>query len=469
VQGYQGHGDAGQGRGHVSLSASVAHWRAILARPATTPAELTDNLLAFYRSVYGSDFAAHDPAEVRALANAISDELFDMYLTVRDRVPEWRALGLMSQGAPAAARNALRVLRYTIDIVGEVANGYARLPAGEQTHTAFEGPPAWTAVHPARRADESVSPEPGDVLLVRGKLHNSAAIARIGDVDSQFSHVGLVHIDEVGERWLVEALIEEGSVWSPLGAALSHGLGRALLLRHRDRELARRAATHAAALVEQGRRGLLAWIPYDFSMELEGDDRFFCSKLVRHAYLAASDGQLRLPSFPTRLAMKNRDFFERIGVTATDTFAPGDLELEPAFDVVAEWRDCRVTSALRMQDLLMSKLFDWMDEHDYRFRERLGIGVMALLGRLSSWGPDLLKDGLVRLGFPKVPANMSARTIATIGMLHDTAQPILERLLALEDDRIRAYGRPLHPREVQDELERLRVASGGRIGYLATP
>jgi hypothetical protein len=233
--------------------------------------------------------------------------------------------------------------------------------------------------------------------------------------------------------------------------------------------LARRAAALASGHVARARAGLFGGIPYDFSMELADNGQFFCSKLVRHGFVEASGGAMTLPSFPTRLTMTNRDFFERIGVSAVDTMAPADFEVEPAFDLIAEWRDYRVTSSIRMQDLLMSALFDWMDAHGYRFREGLGISVMALLGRLTSGGPDVVKELLVRLGFPKIPSNMTARTIATIGMLHETAQPILERLLALEMQRIEATGRPLHPREVQDELERYRANLGNRIGYLVVP
>lgn len=424
---------------------------------------------ALYAAVYRTDFSALDPAEVKAFAPRAAEDLFDLYLGIRDRIPEWRARGLMQHAAPAAVRNALRVLRYTTDIVGEVANDYRRLGPDEDTHRAFEGPAHWTLLHPALREGEGVAPRAGDVLMVRGQLHNSAAIARIGDVDSQFSHVGIVHIDADGERWLVEALIEEGAVWSRLDEVVGHELGRAVLLRHRNAALAGRAASLAAERVARGNRGLFGWIPYDFSMELDGDDRYFCSKLVRHGYAAASNGALILPSFPTRLSMTNRDFFERLGVTASSTFAPGDFELEPAFDVVAEWRDYRVTSNLRMQDLLMSKLFEWMDAHGYVFREDLGISLMALLGRFSSLWPDAAKSLLVALGFPKVPSNMPVRTIATIGMLHGTAQRILDRLIALEVQRIAATGRPLHPREVQAELERLRATSGSRIGHLTIP
>ena len=53
------------------------------------------------------------------------------------------------------------------------------------------------------------------MLLVRGMLHNSAAVARVGDVDTQFSHMALVHVDRDGRHWAIESLIEEGAVVAP--------------------------------------------------------------------------------------------------------------------------------------------------------------------------------------------------------------------------------------------------------------
>ena len=461
--------DGGRGNSGARLLAdNLAAWRGIVGRPVATPQDLIANMRALYAAVFDTDFAALDPANVKALAMPASEALFDLYLTLRDRLPEWHAQGLMTEGAPRAVRDAMRVLRYTIDIVGEVANDYQRIDENATPFPMFGGPAGWTLMHPGLGEGTSVDFRAGDVLLVRGRLSNSAAIARIGDVDAQFSHVGIVHGEPASGQWLVEALIEDGSVITPLEEVLNHGLGRAMLFRHRDPVLARNAASYAADRVRGAQGTPWGWTPYDFSMEMEGEDRFFCSKLVRYGYVGASDGALaHLPTFPTRLSMKNRDFFDRLGVTAVDTFAPADFEVEPVFDVVAEWRDYRVTSALRMQDLVMSKLFDWMEDHGYRFKEGLGISIMALLGRMTSIAPDAVKQALsVALGLPRIPSNMKVRTITTIGMLHKTAQPILQRLIALEENRIKTSGRPLHPREVQEELERIRLNSGGRIGYL---
>jgi hypothetical protein len=200
-------------------------------------------------------------------------------------------------------------------------------------------------------------------------------------------------------------------------------------------------------------------------MELGGDKELFCSKLVRKAFALATEQQVLLPTFTTRFDMKNRDFVERIGVTARETFAPADIELEPAFDLVAEWQDYRVTSRLRLQDLLMDRLFLWMDEHDYRFREDLPIKLIGYLGHLSGQLSNRAKDMMAEV-VPKVPPNMRRATIQAVAMLHKTAEPLLAELQSLERRSIDRGGRPMHPRQVYEFLESKREASNGKIGYL---
>ncbi|MDX2155045.1 MAG: YiiX/YebB-like N1pC/P60 family cysteine hydrolase [Hyphomicrobiaceae bacterium] len=302
-------------------------------------------------------------------------------------------------------------------------------------------------------------------MLQRGMANNSAAIARIGDIDSQFSHVAIVAEGIDGRPVMVEALIEDGAVVTPLEKALAHGIGRAILFRHRDRALAREAAALIRDHVLRTRESPSQRVLYDFTMQPEGYGELYCAKLVRLAYSMASTGEIRLPTYATLLDMRNRDFIERIGVSTIATFAPGDLELEPDFDVVAEWHDYRVTSELRLKDMIMTKLFEWMERHDYRFRPNLLIRLVACGGRLMAHLPDSLQEALRdRIG--KVPPNMGPRAIAAVAMLHKTAEVLYARLAELEGDMIRKAGRQLHPRQVLDELELMRLELGRRIGYL---
>jgi hypothetical protein len=447
------------------LEDDLAAIETLATRPAASAKELAANLGEVYEAAFNVDLDRYDVAALAKSAPELLRAIFALRMKLRNEVAGWHARGFMSLPAQRALRNAFRVARYATDMLGELNIRYAQLAPGEPTLRGFRGPDLNTLVNPAFDTGKDIPFEAGDLLLMRGMHHNSAAIARIGDIDSQFSHIAIVHTDENGKQWLVESLIEEGAVVNPLDSVLHHGLGRCVAFRHKDKELARHAASRIHDFVRRShaRGGKRIW--YDFSMELKGERELFCSKLVRKAFELASEGKVLLPTFTTRFDMRNRDFLDRVGVTARETFAPADIELEPQFDLIAEWQDYRVTSRLRLQDLLMDKLFWWMDEHGYKFREDLPIRLVGIFGRLSSRLSDRAKE-LVANVIPKVPPNMRRSTIKAVAMLHKTAEPLLADLMALERSSIERHGRPLHAREVFEHLELKRQGSRGRIGYL---
>ena len=449
----------------------LAVYRQALERPIASADVLASTLEQVYASFEQQDFFRYDVFQEREKAPETMAALFELQLDMRSRIADWHAAGLMGPAAQKAVRDCLRAARYAIDILGELWIGYTELNEGERPYRAFSGPHHNTLYNSAfDRADDGTLPfQSGDVILTRGSLHNSAAIARIGDIDSQFSHVAMVFIDGHGRHWAVESLIERGAIVEPLADWLDHKLGRTILLRHRDTNLAQRAASliHDRVRFANGPAGKK--ILYDFTMTLDNrTHNLYCSKLVRRAFREASDGMVLLPTFPTRLGMSNRDFMRRIGVTAVDTFAPGDLELETDFDVVAEWQDYRVTSELRLKDIIMDKLFEWMERDGYRFEETFKIMLLSWFGRLSSYLSHDLKEMLDHV-FPAVPINMKRSAVAAIAMLHETAEPIYQEVKAQERERTDKSGLPLHPREVRQILERIRETSGSKIGYLGRP
>lgn len=449
----------------------VAVFRAALDKPIGSAEVLATTLERIYNAFEQQDFFRYDVFQERDKAPATMAALFDLQMELRDKVRGWHAAGLMSRPAQKAARDCLRAARYAIDILGELWIGYERLPAGESPKRAFTGANYNTLRNkefPAD-ADGTMAFHSGDVILTRGKLHNSAAIARIGDIDSQFSHVAMVYVDPRGQHWAVESLIEIGALVQPLAEWLDHELGRAVLFRHRDATLAQRAATMIHDRVRHANSAAGKRILYDFTMSLDPKTHnLYCSKLVRRAFKEASEGAVELPTFKTRLDMKNRDFMERIGVQTIDTFAPGDLELDPDFDIVAEWRDYRVTSDLRLKDIVMDKLFEWMELYGYKFEETLRVMLISIFGRMASYLSNDVKK-MIDDVIPVVPVNMKRSAIAAIAMLHETAEPIFQKLRELEDERAERSGLPLHPREVRQFLERLRETSGAKIGFLSKP
>lgn len=448
------------------LEERLARMTAVAEQRFDGPRDLEAALRALYHLVNDTDLSDADRREVTAAAPRLLHTLFNARMRLRDRIPAWDLQGIFDRPAQAALRDVFRIARYATDMLGEIAGGNQRLAKDQATRRGFTGK-AWnTLVHPNFDTGENIPFRSGDLLLMRGSAHNSAAIARIGDVDTQFSHIAIVYIDDDGKHWVVEALIEDGSVINTLESVLDHNLGRIVLYRHPDATLAARAARLAYERVHASKTGAAPHIPYDFSMRLTGRRKLFCAKLVAQAYADASGGTLDLPAFKTRFDHRNnKAFLSAIGVRARESFAPGDIDLDTRFDLVAEWQDYRVTPLLRRQDMIMTKFFEWMETRGYRFEETFLIRLIAVFGRLSSYLSDAAKT-LLSSVFPKVPRNMSRSCVATIVMLHKSAEELMPALAALDEDHLRMTGFPLHAREMLDHLERLREVSGGRIGYL---
>lgn len=438
---------------------------ALVHAPLVSSWALSRTLNEMYQRCATAHFDDHDVAAVGKAAPGLMYRLFDLRLALRNRIADFEKRGFMTVENVQGLRDVFRILRYVTDMLGEIAIGNARLAEGQHPLRGFTGSDRNTLVNYAFYNGRDLPFRTGDVLLVRGRAHNSAAIARIGQSDSQFSHTGIVSIDADGKHWLVEALIEDGAMVNPLADALDHGIVRAVLYRHADAELAARAAAYAYDLVAKSRTWGHRRIDYDFSMELDDKRNMFCSKLVRHAFKAVSEGKYNPPSYPTEISMKNRDFLERIGVKASATYAPADIDLESAFQLVAEWQDYRETSNIRLQDFTMDKLFEWMERDGMRFDETPLIRIISRFGRLSSYLSDGAKQILSSL-FPRVPRNMPRRTVAAVAMLHQTAEPIYRELQETEAVCIAETGRPLHGDEIFGLLEGLRARDKDRVGYL---
>jgi len=449
------------------LEERLAQIAAVAERKFETPHELETALRGAYHVIFDADLSQTPVSDVSAAAPDAMARLFALRIKLRDRIAEWDAAGIFLRPAQSALRAVFRIARYASDMLGEIAAGHPHLASAEAAKRGFSGTDHNTLIHPAYDDGQNIPFRSGDVILMRGSAHNSAAIARIGDVDSQFSHIAIVYIDDAGQHWMVEALIEDGSVINTLEHTLHHGLGRAVLYRFKDPALAARAAKLAYERVLASKTGAAPHIPYDFSMRLNGRRKLFCAKLVAQSYADASKGKVELPAFRTRLDLNhNRSFFKSIGVRARETFAPCDIDLDPRFDLVAEWQNYAMTPVLRRQDMIMTKFFEWMEKRGYHFREDFLVTLIAVFGRLSSYLSERVKTLLASV-VPKVPRNMSRACVATIVMLHKSAEEIMPGLTALDEDHVRMTGYALHPRDMLIHIERLReVSPDGHIGYL---
>ena len=211
-----------------------------------------------------------------------------------------------------------------------------------------DDPSSWLAVRQVTEEPSStpattilgVTVHSGDILVSRGGAPTSALIARGNDYPGNFSHVALVHVDDVsGEASIVEAHIEVGVAIASLDQYLHDKKLRVLVLRPRadllnlvaDPMLPHKAATAAV------NRARSEHIPYDFSMDYEDDSRLFCSEVASTAYrqfgvtLWMGISSISTPGIASWLAA--------FGVNHFETQEPSDLEYDPQLTVVAEWRD----------------------------------------------------------------------------------------------------------------------------------
>jgi len=178
----------------------------------------------------------------------------------------------------------------------------------------------------------------GDILVSRGGVPTSALIARGNDYPGNFSHIALVHIDEITESIsIIESHIERGVTTSSLKEYLDDKKLRIMALRLRsDLIKDNPMLPHMAAefsLNEAKRKH----IPYDFEMNFNESEKQFCSEVASSAY--EKYGITLWIGLSTISSRGTRNWLGAFGVKYFETQEPSDLEYDPQLSVVAEWRD----------------------------------------------------------------------------------------------------------------------------------
>ena len=180
----------------------------------------------------------------------------------------------------------------------------------------------------------------GDILVSRGGAPTSALIARGNDYPGNFSHIALVYVDEQSERAsIVESHIERGVAVATVDEYLNDKKLRVMVLRLRadlpklieDPFLPHRAAKLSISAAKTQH------IPYDFEMDYRDHDRLFCSEVASAPYEEVGIKLwMGISSISSPGVVR---WLSSFGVKYFETQEPSDLEYDPQFRVVAEWRD----------------------------------------------------------------------------------------------------------------------------------
>lgn len=369
---------------------------------------------------------AREADTLKSAGPELMDTIFQIRLAMHDKLQEFDKQNSLSRECTLKMREGFQYARfseeYLLDwLVANKAYNYTPKPILDNSK-----PSTWT-----NPKFEGFKLKSGDVMIIRGKSYVSAMIARIGDEEGNFSHLAIIGEDKKGNKYVVEALIQYGTIVTPLEKWRTAEDARVALYRQPDAALAKAAARkiydHAQGALDKN-----LGIRYDFSMNDADYSSFFCSEVIRFAYDKASNGRFMVPKFRSNVSkFKNHEYPKTLGVKGTSLFAPYDLEVDPRFDFVAEYRFLPLLRQVRMQDAVLQSVYEWMIKKDYTFNWTMKNATRAHMAKfLRDFG--LFKDTL--------PRYMPIEAVKTTVQFEAVANTLEENLYAKEKEFYAKYG-----------------------------
>ncbi|MEN0059305.1 MAG: YiiX/YebB-like N1pC/P60 family cysteine hydrolase [Bdellovibrio sp.] len=347
--------------------------------PQTCPVFLNQitNYLFHLPADYFIPKTAQEEARLKDQGPRVMDTIFQIRVVLHEKLQEFDARGELKPDCILKVREGFQYARFAEEYLLEWLHRHDVYSYHKTPILSPEKPSTWT-----NEKFSGFTLQSGDVLLVRGKSYVSAMIARIADEEGNFSHLAIVGEDKTGKKYIVESLIQYGVIVTPLEKWLEAEDARVALFRHPDTRLAKSAARKIydkAQTALNKKKG----IRYDFSMDDDDYSTLFCSEVIRYAYDMASGGKVIVPKYRSSVGkFKDTDYPRSLGVTKTTLFAPYDIEVDPRFDFIAEYRFYPLLRQVRMQDAVLQSVYSWMIHEDYTFKTRIPHVMRAYFAKI---------------------------------------------------------------------------------------
>jgi len=359
----------------------------------------------------------------KGYAKSVVESLFDIRLILKEKLTEFYKAQTLTPDCVAAIRQGVRVARTAEEMILAYQlrnNMLDPITTPKKSNGTLLGDYPQTIKNPKfYNSNQEVELKSGDILLMRGIAVVSALIARVGDEDAMFSHIGVFYIHpETQKKYIIESLIETGFKVTPYEEWMEIVESRVAVYRFPAETVAKAAAQKLYDYFQNYKSKHNGnTIPYDFEMNLNSYDKMFCSEVARLGYELATDGKYKLPTFLTRATkVEKSGYLKQLGIKSTYLFSPNDMEIEPSFELVAEFRRIDRLMALRTSDVAMQTIFDWM--HDYSYKLKVSFfGVLK-----NKFGKIIDNVGLKDYGIPK---GMPAKTIETMALTRILQKDVL--------------------------------------------
>ena len=195
-------------------------------------------------------------------------------------------------------------------------------------------------------------------------------------------------------------------------------------------------------------------------MDMNIESTLFCSQVVSWAMKNGCKGK-KCQSFPelgnngenifplaqSEIVTQNNGFAKMLQLKISKTFAPADFEVEPRFEMLAEWRDVNYAAYTRIQDLATTKLFQLMEEGGYEFIETPQLKAFADAGtkflkdqnKMPHNMPDGLTKGSLYTAFLTWHPGLSQGIVDLFGGVKpETIMPLLTSTLGISNEALNA-------------------------------
>jgi hypothetical protein len=382
------------------------------------------------------------------ISNGINyyQNLIELNLALQSR---FRHFSNPTQECISSVRKGIRFTRYATDGIADWLFENKYIKANELI---FSDVGTQTIVSSEAKedvVDDRFIPQTGDVILMRGQTFVSSMIARVANEATGFAHLAVIGEDDSNNKFILESLIETGVTITPFDEWMKKAREvRLVVYRHKDNNL-RKTAGKLIYNYSKNKINADGQIPYDFTMNPEDHSQIFCAELVQLAFELASNNNLVLPKHKSSFSkLISKRFMMDIGVTKSDSFAPGDIELEPNFEAVAEYRQFSALRKIKVQDAVMTSMFNWMIEKNYNFSPNPKAYILSNLAWIArQFG----------IGKKQMQKHMKPAALGTLIKFQDVTSVLEKEFLKLDKDYFSKNGYFLSFKDLLGGLEQFRL------------
>lgn len=200
---------------------------------------------------------------------------------------------------------------------------------------------------------------PGDIVLVRSSNLLGSMAARASDIPGQFAHLIFISQDpQTKDLKAIESDQGVGVVVSSSSEAIDAGRTRIALFRNKDQALSERASQalwlHVSEKLKNG-----GHIDYDNRLDGKDHSALYCTEVASLAYSLIGE---QVPAVYSHAAFLDEKLQNKLGIQSQWIFTPQDLEIDPRFDLIMEYRNTSQMQNVYMKDAIFGKYFEWIKD-----------------------------------------------------------------------------------------------------------